>query len=70
MTLEQRLVRRLREWQHDARKLRNVIEALHLRDEARASLEKELGRLNSCIEGVAADLMARNGKPKHGDNAD
>jgi hypothetical protein len=50
--------------------LRNVIEALHLRDEARASLEKELGRLNSCIEGVAADLMARNGKPKHGDNAD
>lgn len=64
MTLEERLAKRLREWQREAAKLRSVIGELHQRDEARASLEKELGRLDSCIGDLARDLSARNDTPQ------
>lgn len=62
MTLEGRLAKRLREWQNDARVLQNVLAEMRPGDEASPLIEKELTRLRRCIDELAADLMARNGK--------
>ena len=56
MTLEQKLLLRLREWQRDARQIQNVLHELHEQDEARWMLEAELMRLEQCISGLSLDL--------------
>lgn len=59
-TLESRLAKRLRDWQQTARRLRHVQEELHPDDEEQSLISIELGRLERCIEELAADLMARS----------
>ena len=63
MTLEERLARRLREWQLEAKKLHQVMEEFHPDDEEKAMLEVETLRLEHCIGQLAADMMARNDPP-------
>jgi hypothetical protein len=64
MTLEERLAKRLREWQRAGKQLQDTLSALHPGDEASPLLEKELTTLRRCINDLAADLMARNGKDR------
>ena len=65
MTLDERLARRLREWQKDAKRLQGVLATLNPGDEASPPLERELVRLRQCIADLAADLSARNGRARH-----
>jgi len=65
MTLEDRLVKRLREWQVRGRKLQEVLASFSPGDEASPPLEKELATLRQCIADLAADLAARNDNRKN-----
>ena len=56
MTLAERLERRLRKWQADA-KLRRLAITL---TESQPANEAELAMLERCANELAADLMARN----------
>lgn len=60
MTLEERLVKRLREWQKRAAQLRSVMATLHPEDDARPPLEIRLAELEEVIGELAADLSARS----------
>lgn len=58
MKLEERLAKRLRQWQQVAAERKRVIESLHPNDPERKKLQASLTRLELCTMELADDIAA------------